>query len=174
LKLFDIFSLILLAWGGYSGFRKGLILEIFSVSALVLAVLGSIRFLDEAVELCIKWYDDQNGLLPYVAFVSLFIIIFMTITWIGALFKTLIKPTLLGSLDRLLGGVLGILKWGVCSSAFLWLGNLVQLTIPEAYTEGTCLFPIIASLCPHLLAWCSYWFPHIQEWLTTTDALQNN
>jgi len=49
LRLLDILLLMLLAWGGYSGFRKGLVLEIFSISALVLAVLGSIKLLDGAV-----------------------------------------------------------------------------------------------------------------------------
>jgi len=174
LKLFDIFLLILLAWGGYSGFKKGLVLEIFSIGALVLGVLGSIRLLDGAVEFCKRWYHDQDGLLPYVVFVCLFVIILITITLVGKFFKALIKPTLLGSLDRLLGSLLGILKWGVCSSTFLWLGSLMRLTIPEAYTEGTYLFPTIASLCPQLLAWCSSWFPYIQEWLTTTDTLHNN
>jgi membrane protein required for colicin V production len=171
LKLFDIFLLILLAWGGYSGFKKGLVLEIFSTGALVLAVLGSIKLLDGAIELCTKWYHDQNKLLPYVLFVCLFVIILITTTLAGKLFKALIQPTLLGSLDRLLGSLLGMLKWGVCSSTFLWLGSLVQLKVPEVYTEDTFLFPIIASLCPQLLAWCAAWIPSAQEWLITTEAL---
>jgi len=163
--------LLLLFWGGYSGFKKGLILEIFSIGALVLAALGSMRLLDGTIGLCTEWYHDQSGLLPYIAFVLLFVIILITITWVGKFFKSLIKPTLLGSLDRLLGSILGIVKWSVCSSAFLWLGGLVQLKVPEAYTEGTFLFPIIEALGPQLLAWCASWVPYIQEWLITTDTL---
>jgi membrane protein required for colicin V production len=174
LRILDILLLVLLVWGGYSGFKKGLILEIFSIGALVLAALGSMRLLDGTIGLCTKWYHDQSGLLPYVAFVSLFVIILVTITWVGRFFKALIKPTLLGSLDRILGSILGIFKWGICSSTFLWLGGLVQLKIPEAYTGGTFLFPIIESLGPQLLAWCALWMPCIQEWLITTDTLQEN
>ena len=174
MRLLDIFLLILLVWGGYSGFRKGLILEIFSIGALVLAALGSMRLLDSAIALCTTWYDDQSGLLPYVVFVLLFFIILVTITWIGRFFKDLIKSTLLGSLDRFSGGVLGIFKWGVCSSTFLWLGGLVQLRMPEAYTEDTFIFPIIESLFPYLLAWCASWMPYIQEWLITTNMLHDN
>ena len=174
MRLLDIFLLVLLGWGGYSGFRKGLILEIFSVGALVLAALGSIRLLDGAVALCTKWYDDQREWLPYVAFVLLFFIIFVTITWAGKFLKNLIKPTLLGSLDRVLGSVLGIFKWGMCSSTFLWLGGLVQLKIPEVYTKDTFILPIIESLLPHFLAWYTVWMPRIQEWLTTTDVRHEN
>jgi membrane protein required for colicin V production len=174
LKLVDILLLLLLAWGGYGGSKKGLIVEIFSVSALVLAVLGSIRLLNSTVLFCAKWYQDQSRLLPYVTFVFLFIVIFMTITWTGNLFKALIKPTLLGSLDRLLGSVIGILKWGICSSTLLWLGRLIQINIPEVYTEGTFFFPIIEPLCPQLLAWGALWVPCIQKWLTATSITQDN
>ena len=174
MKLVDILLLLLLAWGGYGGFRKGLIAEVFSVSALALAVLGSIRLLDSAVLFCAKWYEDQSGLLPYVTFVFLFIVIFMTITSTGNLFKALIKPTLLGSLDKLLGSVVGILKWGICSSTLLWLVRLVQIKIPEIYTEGTFLFPIIEPLCPQLLAWGASWVPCIQKWLTATSTTQDS
>ncbi|MCU0317743.1 MAG: CvpA family protein [Amoebophilaceae bacterium] len=174
MKLVDTLLLLLLLWGGYSGFRKGLIAEVFSVSALVLAVLGSTRLLNAAVLFCAKWYQDQDELLPYVTFVLLFTVIFMTIMWTGNLLKTLIKPTLLGSLDKLLGGVVGILKWGICSSTLLWLGHLVQLHIPEVYTEGTFFFPIVELLCPRLLAWGTSWIPWIQGWLTATDTIQHH
>jgi membrane protein required for colicin V production len=151
-----------------------LVLEIFSIGALVLAVLGSIRLLDSAVALCSKWYYDQRDLLPYIVFVLLFVSIFMVIMLAGRCFKALIKPTLVGSLDRLLGSILGIFKWGIYGSAFLWLGSLVQLRIPETYTENTFLFPIIASLCPQLMARCAAWIPSIQEWLMTIDTPQND
>jgi membrane protein required for colicin V production len=173
-KLLDIFLLILLAWGGYNGFKKGFVLEIFSIGALVLAALGSIRLLNAAVALLQPWYYDQSGLLPYVVFVCLFILILMTTTLVGKFFKALIKPTLLGSLDRLLGSLLGILKWGVCSSALLSLGSFMKLTIPEAYAAGTYLFPIIESLGPQLLVWCYAQFPEIQEWFVATDAFRDN
>lgn len=164
MRLLDILVLLLLAWGGYRGFSKGLVLELFSVGALVLATLGSTRLLDGTLRLCSKWYHDPSGVLPYIIFILLFVSILVATTFVGKFFKALIQSTLLGSLDRFIGSLVGILKWGVCSSACLWLGGLVQLKLPEAYTEHTFLFPIIESLAPQLLAWYSSWFPHIQEW----------
>ena len=164
MQALDILLSAILVWGGYRGFKRGLILEIFSNGALVLATTGSIQLLDHAVKLCTKWYDQQQALLPYVLFVCLFIVILMTITWAGKLLKTIIKPTLLGGLDGLLGSLLGILKWGIYSSTCLWLGDLLQLKIPEMYTENSLFFPMIRSLVPQLLAWCSTWSPYMQQW----------
>ena len=170
MKLLDILLLILLAWGCYNGFKKGLIWEIFHTGALALATLGSTRLLDNAVSLCAPWFHGQEGLLPYVVFVCLFIIILLSTTVVGKVVKALIKPTVLGSLDKLLGGILGIFKWSTSMSTLLWLGSLVQLKIPEAYTENTFLFPIIEALGPQLLAWCSPWVLHIQDWFTAINT----
>ena len=149
-------------------------MEIFSIGALVLAVLGSVRLLEKVVELCTGWYPGQQKILPYVVFIFLFIVITIATTWVGKLLKALLKPTLLGSLDRILGSALGILKWSLYSSMALWLGNLIQLKIPEEYTAGTFLFPIIKPLFPQLLAWCSAWLPYAPEWITRAIRPKNN
>ncbi|MHA7877482.1 MAG: CvpA family protein [Bacteroidota bacterium] len=170
MRLLDILLLILMAWGGYSGLRKGVIGEILSTGALVMAALGSLRFRGSAVKLLSPWFQGQDALLPYVVSACLFVFILMAITVVGKLFKALIKSTILGSLDRFLGSMLGVFKWSTGVSALLWAGDLVQLKIPEAYTEDTFLFPIIESLAPKLLAWCTTWIPYLQEWFTTTNT----
>ncbi len=170
MRLLDILLLILLVWGGYRGFKKGLVLELFSFSALVLATLGSTSMLDNALELYTQWYHDSNEVLYYIVFVLLFVSILVAITWVGKFFKALIKSTLLGGLDRLLGSLVGLLKWGICSSACLWLGGLLQLKLPETYTANTFIFPVIQSIAPQLLTWCSIWWPHLQEYLPTYES----
>ena len=170
MRLLDIVLLIPLAWGGYRGFKRGMILEIFSLSALVLATLGSTRLLDGALALGAKWHYELSGIGRYVVFVLLFITILVATVWVGKLCQALLKPTLLGTLDRLLGSVVGILKWGILSSVCLWLGNLVQLQLPEQYTAGTFLFPVIKALAPRLLTWCGAWLPHLQDWAPANDA----
>ncbi|MEL6606774.1 MAG: CvpA family protein [Bacteroidota bacterium] len=161
MKLLDIVLLLLLALGAYRGFKRGLVVEFFSLGALVLAAMGSTRLLVVALGLCVKWYHGSSEALPYLVFVFLFLIILVTIKGIGQFLKALIKSTLLGSLDRLLGSMIGLLKWSVGVSAYLWLGELLQLRIPEAYTANTLLFPFIKSLAPQLFVWCTAWYSNI-------------
>lgn len=116
--------------------------------------MGSTRLLIVALGLLTKWYHNSSEVLTHVVFVLIFLIILVTIKGIGQFFRALIKPTLLGSLDRLFGSMIGLLKWGVGTSAYLWLGELLQLKIPEVYTANTLLFPFIKSLAPKLFSWC--------------------
>lgn len=161
MKLLDIFLLFVLALGSYRGFKRGLVVELFSLGALALAAMGSTRLLVVASGFCAKWYQGSSEALPYVIFVCLFLIILVTIKGIGQLFSALIKTTLLGSIDRLLGSMLGLLKWSVGTSAYLWLGELLQLKIPEVYTANTVLFPLIKALAPQLFSWCVTWYSYI-------------
>lgn len=170
MKLVDAFLLIPLLWGGYRGFSKGLVLSVFSSGAWLLAVLSSCKLLHVTITLYTAWYDQQPIWLPHVAFVLLFILTLITITLIGKCLKAVIHITLLAPFDKLLGSIWGILKWGFYSSMCLWLGNAIQLKIPEAYTQDTILFPIIAPLCPQLLAWCAPWIPYLHQFLTRIDT----
>jgi len=140
----------------------------------MLAALGSMKLLGKTVALCTPWFHDQGALLPYIVFVCLFVTILLVTTIAGRLFRTLIEPTVLGNLDKLLGSMLGIFKWSISISALLYMGNLAQLKIPETYTENTFLFPMVEALGPQIIAWCSPWIPYVQDWLTTTDTLQDH
>jgi len=153
-------------WGSYKGATKGLISGIFSIMTVVVPPLGSMKLLNTTVRLLGKWQHNQRGMLPYVVFAALFVGILIAITWLESYLKNWLKPTLIGKLDRLLGGILGIVRWGMYSSVFLWVGKAAHLQIPAMYTEGTVLFPIVQALYPKCLTWSAAWFPYAQEWLT--------
>ena len=153
MRALDIFLLILLVWGAYSGFKKGFIMEIFSIGSFFVATMGSIKLLDKLVSLCAKWYSSLGGIMPYIIFVLLFITIVVAVTLVGRLFRRLINLTLLGGIDKAIGALLGIFKWGFFVSTFLWLGSLLHLKIPDTYTAHTFLFPVIESLARQFIAW---------------------
>ena len=155
LQPLDILLLIPMVWGGYKGAARGLISGIFSVITLVLPLLGSMQLLDTTVRLLGTWYGDQHALLPYVALVLLYGVILIVVTWLEQLLKHLLQPTLMGKLDRLLGGLLGVFKWGMYSSLFLWIIGTMHLSIPTVYTKDTWIFPVIKALYPYFLACCS-------------------
>ncbi|MEL6152700.1 MAG: CvpA family protein, partial [Bacteroidota bacterium] len=113
MKLLDLLTLILLLLGGVSGFRRGLIVEAFSIGALLIAACISAALLDTLLAWCnVPGQQDWENWLPYIAFGGVFVVLVVLITLLGRCMKRLVKPTLLGSLDRLLGCLIGMLKWG--------------------------------------------------------------
>ncbi|XWN35222.1 MAG: CvpA family protein [Roseivirga sp.] len=163
MRLLDILLLITLAWGAYSGFKRGLIRELFSISAFVLAGLGSTQFLDQVMEQGARWGYAPGGALSYIVFVLVFILVLVAVRLVGRLVKLLIQPTLLGVVDSLAGSLLGVCKWALLASILLWLSHSLQMPISEVYTEGTWLFPWVQALAPQWLSWCTPWIPGLEE-----------
>lgn len=174
MKALDSLLLTLLVWGAYSGFRKGFVVEVFSMGSFLVATIGSIRLLDQLAGLCVRWYGHIGGIMPYVIFTLLFITIVVVVTLLGWLFRRLINLTLLGGLDKVMGGLLGIFKWAFFLSTFLWLASVLHLKIPDTYTADTLLFPIIEPIAPQFVAWLVTWFPAIQAWLSGINAPAGN
>lgn len=170
----DIFLLILLAWGAYSGFRKGFVLEIFSLGSFFVAMIGSIKLLDKLSQFYATWYGNLGDILPYLLFVLLFILIVIGFSLVGKVFRQLIHLTLLGGLDKLAGACLGMFKWAFFVSSFLWFANLLQLTLPTHAIKEATLLPMIQPFAPRFIAWVATWWPMLQEWLKQPHIPSHN
>lgn len=136
------------------------------MGGLIVPLLGSLIALNTLVDLLEGWMPAQRALLPYVVFVGLFFGLLMAMAWLESTTKRLLRPTFIGRLDCLLGGILGALKWGMYSSMGLGLLKIAQIKIPTVYTQKTWLLPMVETLYPRLLAWSTTWLPHVQAWLS--------
>ena len=144
----DIILLIPLLFGGYLGYKKGLILELIGILALILAIIGSFKLLNEAIRFLSQFFPDYSNIVPFIAFLGLFIIILILVSLLGRFLKKMIDLTILGSIDNLLGALLGVFKWAFLISLVLWLFNQINLSVPADLTEGSFLFDKIEGLAP--------------------------
>ena len=100
----DILLLLPLGIGAVKGYRRGLVLEMVSLLAFVLGVVGGLSLLSAAVPLVRQYVGDAFGMLPLVAFALVFVAIMWGVHLLGGLLKTAVHLTPLGVLDNLLGG----------------------------------------------------------------------
>ncbi|MBK6267036.1 CvpA family protein [Marivirga sp. S37H4] len=163
MKTLDILLLIPLIFGAYLGFRKGLLLEIVSLVAFVLAIVGAFKLLDFGIELLQPYFEKWDTALPIISFIVLFIAILLIVNLIGKIVKKVLDMTLLGGLDNFAGAVLGLLKWAFGVSLVLWMAESVDVSISAEMAEGTYIYPTVASFAPFVLDLFSAYLPFIQE-----------
>lgn len=162
LNTFDIFLALPLLYGAFQGFRKGLMLELVSLVALVLAILGGMKFLDTALPVMKEYVGDASALLPYVTFLILFIGIVLLIHTVGLILKKIIDFTPFGFFDNLLGGVLGLLKWCLGLSLLLYVSDLAGISITEETAANSVVYPFVLKTTPYALDVLSYVMPFIK------------
>jgi len=163
-RVVDILLLSILLFGAYKGVKKGFLLEAFAISAILLAVLGSVKLMEPAVNLGKLWFGSLGNTLPYIIFVLIFVTIYVSVTLLGKGVQHVVKPTSLGTLDKILGAGVGVFKWGLFISAVIWLAELVHLKVPPTYVENSLLFPILKPILPCFIELLTSWFPSIQDW----------
>jgi membrane protein required for colicin V production len=163
LKTLDIILLIPLVFGAYLGFKKGLLLEIVSLLAFFLAVVGAFKLVDFGQELLSPYFQNWEKALPIISFVLLFVGILLLVNLVGKIAKKILDMTLLGGLDNFAGAVLGLLKWAFGVSLVLWLATSVDMNLSNDLTDNTYVYPVLASVAPFVFDAISVYMPFIQE-----------
>ncbi|WKK86960.2 CvpA family protein [Marivirga arenosa] len=163
MKTLDILLLIPLLFGAYLGYKKGLLLEIVSLVALIVAIIGAFKLLDFGMDLLQPYFENWEQALPIISFILLFVGILLLVNLVGKVVKKILDMTLLGGLDNFAGSIIGLLKWAFGVSLVLWLGESIEISISADMAEGTYIYPIVASIAPFVVELISDYMPFIQE-----------
>lgn len=123
----DIFFVVVLGFFLFRGVFRGLILEISSIVGLIAGFMVSNRYYMELQPVANRVISN-----PEWAQVAAYLGIFISVMFVVALFsvflKKLLKLIMLGWLDRIGGGLLGLIKAGlICSLTLL----VMTVFLPE-------------------------------------------
>ena len=167
----DIIIIVILLLGAYSGYKKGLILELISIVAFVLAIVGGFKLLHVGMEYVSKVYEGFGNFLPFVAFLVLFILILIIVNMVGQILKKIIDWTPLGFLDNLAGSLIGIIKGALILSILLWVISGLHIDIPERFTDNSMLLPFISGFASKVGNFISTIFPSFDVFIKTMEEL---
>ena len=151
MSIIDIVLGALLLFGLIRGIMKGLFVEIASLVALVLGVYGAIHFSSFAAEFLESKVEWNEKTINIVAFAITFVIIVLAISLAGKALTKLADFAALGILNKLAGGVFGLLKIGLILSILLIVFNKFNDTLPfmeQDDIEKSMLYKPIKSLAP--------------------------
>lgn len=154
MNILDIILAIPLLWALYRGFRKGLIYMIASLTALVLGVLGAMRFHQQTGALLNSWFKINPEHLNLVAFAVSFIIIVLVVHTAAFLVDRLIKAVALSLVNRTAGMVFGLFVTAFVVSIILMpidAANRKKEFISQDTIEGSLLYQPLTKFAPAVL-----------------------
>ena len=156
----DVVLGILLAYGAIRGIWNGFFTEIASLLSLIVGVFVAIKFsifMREFLSKHVSW-DPQN--IRIAAFVLTFVAVVIGISLLAKFFTTIANFSGLGLFNKLLGGILGIVKMALIISIvlnlFARLNSGEGLADKETIEKSKLYNPIrkiAAKIYPSLEAW---------------------
>jgi len=128
--LFDLIVLIVVAFLGFAGLRRGLIEEAFKLIGLVLGSYLAIRYYSLGIWLIKDIFSIAEGVQTVVGFLIVFLIVYFAVKILAMILKRLVKALSLVWLDRLTGFCFGVLKALLIMAIVVWCINIFAASRP--------------------------------------------
>lgn len=136
----DLFFGLVLAWGAYSGFSKGLIKELASILGVIIGVLlakNYYPYLDIKLK---PIFESEAGFISILSAILIFLLTIMVFKIIAKFLTKFLKIIALGLLNRIIGSVFGIFKTVLllCVLVFIFsnINNVTGLIKAEKLSQS--------------------------------------
>ena len=174
-NIVDLVIALPIIWGLIQGYRKGLIIELSSLAALILGIWGAIHFSDMVAHWLSENWGWKSDYLPIIALAITFTGIVFGIIILGKVLTRMVKMVALGLPNRLLGALFSGLKYAIIVSVILFLISPLNEKfdlVPREIQRDSLLYEPIGDLGMSL-------FPYLEEldwrnWLEKQmDGIEN-
>ncbi|MEY3682708.1 MAG: hypothetical protein RLZZ289_1242 [Bacteroidota bacterium] len=119
MNLLDLLLFAPLVYGAYLGYKRGLIMSLFMLLAIIVGLYLAFQLTDTAVNFGHQYMHWEKSTLLPICFVILFLVIGAAIYFAGKLLETTLKAVKLSILNNLAGVLLGIAQWGYLAGTIL-------------------------------------------------------
>jgi membrane protein required for colicin V production len=151
----DLLLLLPLAYGAYTGFRRGVLVEIIAVVAFVVSLILGFKLLNEVIGLVAPYVGESvsRRFLPYIGFSGIFVTTIFLINRFGWLLRKSLRYTVFGSFDSMAGAAVGLFTYAFGMSVFFWLLATLSINFPKKQqTEASLVYPVIRPLAPQVMS----------------------
>jgi membrane protein required for colicin V production len=127
MNFIDIVLLIPLVYATWKGFKKGFIIEVFTLLAFFVGIYAGVHFSDYTSTKLKENLAIESTYLPIIAFTITFLVIGAIVFFAGKAIEQVVKITALSPMNKLGGLVFGSLKMLLILS--------ILLSVVESYSE---------------------------------------
>lgn len=150
----DILVLIPVLWGGFKGFKNGLISEGGTFFALILGIWAAMSFSAQGGDFVQNTFGISNEYKEIVAFSMIFLIVVILSFIITRLLTSFIKAISLAWLNKLLGVMFGAGKFLIMISFLFFVIKTITHTYykkPVATFESSLCFNPLSNMAAYIL-----------------------
>ncbi len=140
------------------GFRKGLLMALFSLLCLMVGLAAAVKLSAVVAEQLGREPGVTGKWLPVLSFIGVFLIVAVLVQLVGKLLESALQLVLLGWLNRLGGMLLYLILFTAVYSILLYYGSGMHLISPEAIADSR-FYSVIAPMGPKVIEWIARVIP---------------
>jgi len=159
----DIILAIILVVGTVIGYKRGFLMELFFLIAIVLGVFLGFKLMAWGVEYLAQKFNADKAVLPYISFALIFLVVMLTVNFIGKRIKNSLDKTFLGQMDSAAGAFLGLIKYAFVISIVIWLAESFKIDIVRDWGADSKLYGFISQVAPQISSLFGDFLPFFKE-----------
>ncbi|RYE20266.1 MAG: CvpA family protein [Sphingobacteriales bacterium] len=169
----DIIGVTLIIVFFIRGYMKGLIVAVFSVLAILLGIICSLKLSGKLAAFLFEKGWVTSGWGQVISYAILFIAVVLVVRIIAKAIETSAKALMMGWINSGIGGIFYAFMGAIIWSSFLWIGNEMQMI--EASTKATSLtYTYFAPLAPWLFEKIGKVWPMVKDIFGNLQHFFNN
>jgi membrane protein required for colicin V production len=160
--IIDLIAIGLIIFSIIKGFRKGLVVALFSLLAFVIGLAAALklsaavaRYLENSTQISQRW-------LPVLAFAIVFFVVVLLVRLGAKALEGVLKVAMLGWLNKLGGMVFYLLLYFFIFSIFLFYAAQLHIIKPET-AQVSVTYPYIYPMAPSVIEWLGAIFPFLKN-----------
>ena len=165
----DIIGIILIIVFFIRGYMKGFILALFSVLAILLGILCALKLSQSLSAWLLEKGYVTSGWVQIISYIVLFVGVVIIVHLIGKLIEKAVEGLMLGTINKLIGGLLyaflGVVLW----SSLLWIGSHMHIITPELMAASK-TYSWLSKIAPWFFEQAGKLIPFVKD---TFEKLQH-
>ncbi len=169
----DILLLLVVGFGLYHGFVRGLVLTIFSGIAWIVGLFTALKLTAIVSSGLRSGLDSTSPYIPLISFSLIFIAVVVGVIFFAKLIDKIISVAQLGIFNKIAGAVFKGALFLLLASVALWLVNQAGLISPEAKSASK-LYDITEPVAPGFFKFIDQNIPALKGLLTDLKKYFNH
>lgn len=141
----DLFAGVLIAFGIYQGYRKGLINTVFATISIIIAVVAALKLSPVVIRLLQNNINFNSAVLFVIGFVLTFILVLALIRFIGDKLEKLFEKMNINIVNKAAGAALLGIFYAILLSYAIHLVDRMQL-VSEQQKSNSISYPVLNAL----------------------------
>ena len=156
MNFLDYTLLIIVGIFAILGYRKGIIVSLVTIAALVLGIYAAVNFSNYIDATLMENLKTSRKWLPFISFTLTFLLVLVGVLLVGKVMEKLVDVVGLGFVNRLFGALLGIVKGFILASVLFFIVISVDHNgkwLTKEYKKGSFFYTRVSGIFPKMIDW---------------------
>ena len=143
--IIDAILVLVIAWGFYTGFSRGIIKTIFTVFSIAFGVVAAFKFAPTLANLLKSFLNGSNELMYFIGLGSAFLLTMFIIRMFAKGFENILQAANLNFINQTIGGAVVAGFYVVLYSLLIWFADASTILKEETKAQSA-TYPILKEI----------------------------